>query len=186
MKRVFIFLLPALLFSFIGCKKEVGPTEITVVDSIRHYYPMVLGEELKLSYVLQNKGREPLVINDIHSSCGCILADENNEHIVFPGKDLPLNFIYDSSKNLGHVSHVIRVYGNIKPRGVLELRFDVNVVPPADFTPDYEQTYEKKLKEERKSGLKEAVDGKASQKGYYVDDANVTDSRTQSKYPWRE
>ncbi len=187
--RYFLFSLSLLLAFLAGtssCKREVGPTDVTVDDSVRHYYPMVLGEELNLTYLLTNIGKEPLVITDIQPSCGCIIADKDNDLIVFPGKEVKLNFVFDSSKNLGVVDHTIRIYGNVKPKGVIELRFDVHVVPPAEYTPDYEETYEKKLKEQRLSGMKDAVDGKASQKGYFTDEGDNTDSRTHTKYPWRE
>lgn len=159
---------------------------VKVADSVRHYYPMTLGEELNIIYELTNVGADPLVINDIQPSCGCIIADEDNDLIVFPGKTIKLKFRFDSSKNIGEVDHTIRVYGNILPKGVAELKFDVNVVPPSAYTPDYEETYSNKQKEQRMSGIKDAVDGSSSEKGYYVDKANQTDSRTHGKYPWRE
>lgn len=181
-----LFMLLGVLSTMFGCQKQVGPTQVAVEDSVRHYYPMVLGEELNILYVIKNMGEEPLVINDIQPSCGCIVFDEKLDHIVFPGKELRLKFVFDSSKNLGLVEHTIRIYGNIVPKGVVELKFDVNVVPPSENTPDYEETYSQRQREERMSGIKDAVDGKSTEKGYYVDDGNKTDSRTHKKYPWRE
>lgn len=179
-------LLAATLFLLPGCKKKVGPTQILIPDSVRHYYPMVLGEELDLVYEVKNVGEEPLLINDIQPSCGCIVQDKDNDLIIFPGKTAKLKFVFDSSKNIGFVDHTIRVYGNILPNGVAELKFDVNVVPPSENTPDYEETYSQKQRENRSRGLKEAVDGTSSQKGYMIDKDGKTDSRSHSRYPWRE
>lgn len=181
-----IGVLAAMLFLLLGCKKKVGPTQLQIDDSVRHYYPMVLGEELNLVYEVKNVGKEPLVINDIQPSCGCIIKDEENDLIIFPGKSAKLKFIFDSSKNIGFVDHTIRVYGNIAPKGFAELKFDVNVVPPSENTPDYEETYSEKKRQEKMSGIKEAMDDKSSEKGYYVDLTNSTERRSSSRNPWRD
>lgn len=74
---------------------------------------------------------------------------------------------YDSNKNVGAVEHTVWVYGNILPAGVLKLRFDVNVVPDAAYTRDYEELFRE---HSLKNGIvKELVDGKEAEKGYYVD-----------------
>lgn len=49
-----------------------------------------------------------------------------------PHDSLVVSFTFDSSKNVGYVKHAIRLYGNILPRGMATLVFDVNVVPPSD------------------------------------------------------
>ena len=38
--------------------------------------------------------------------------------------------------------HRIRIFGNMLPDGRAELKFDVNVVPDADYTRDYEELYQ--------------------------------------------
>lgn len=75
---------------------------------------------------------------------------------------------YDSNKNVGAVEHTIWVYGNILPAGVVKLKFDVNVVPDAGYTRDYEELY-------REFGLKNGlvqrmVDGRETEKNYYTDE----------------
>ena len=75
---------------------------------------------------------------------------------------------YDSRKNVGKVEHAIRFWGNIEPSGMAEMRFDVNVVPDANYHHDYEEIYDKT---ENLQSLKDMVDGFISQTGlgYYVD-----------------
>lgn len=171
-----------LLLSAVGCTKKVGTTTVSARDSVRHYYPVVAGEELKMTYYLQNTGSEPLVITDVQPSCGCIAASVSKK-VVPPGDSIPLQFSFNSKKNIGYVRHTIRVFGNVLPKGVVNLIFDVNVVPPADYTPDYEELFHEEV-EERTKGAGELVDGRASQKGYYIDPAK--DSRSHVRYPWRE
>lgn len=65
---------------------------------IRHYYPILEGEELWIAYDIWNTGKNPLVISEIQTSCGCIVADEG-KRIIPPGHDERLMFRYDSSKN---------------------------------------------------------------------------------------
>jgi hypothetical protein len=52
------------------------------------------------------------------------------------------------------------------PHGKAELKFDVNIVPDADYTRDYEELYQDF---NTKNGIvREMVDGKESELGYYV------------------
>jgi hypothetical protein len=143
-----------------------------------------MGDELNIGYTIYNTGKEPFVITDIQPSCGCIVEGDENERIILPGKSLMIHFQFDSNKNIGYVHHTIRVYGNVKPRGVVSLIFDVNVVPPSDNTPDYEELYKRRKEEERASGIEEKVNGSYSERGYYTDDASE-DSRSQNRYFWR-
>ena len=60
------------------------------------------------------------------------------------------------------------LYGNILPAGLVKLKFDVNVVPDASYTRDYEELF-------REFGLKNGlvqrmVDGRETDKNYYTDD----------------
>ena len=121
-----------------GCKKRIGMTTVEVPDSVRHYYPVIAGQELNLVYDLTNTGDQPLIIRDIQPSCGCIVTMPESR-MVLPDKTIRLKFVYQSAKNIGYVQHVIRIYGNIKPKGMAKLVFDVNVVPHADYTRDYEE-----------------------------------------------
>lgn len=168
---------------FSGCKKRVEPVALQVADSIRHYYPIVAGEKLDISYVVYNRGKDPFLIEDIQPSCGCIEGNANAK-IIPPNDSINLAFTFDSSKNVGYVRHCIRIFGNALPRGMATLVFDVNVVPPSDHDPDYEEIYQEK--KDKEGGIKDLVDGASASKGYFVDESDSKDSRTHSKYPWRE
>ena len=92
MKRLlYIFIIAATaITSGLGlssCRKEVGTTAIFILDSVRHYYPIVMGEEISMIYRVANIGKEPLVITDIQPSCGCTVADGNIEGIIPPGEE---------------------------------------------------------------------------------------------------
>ena len=164
-----------------GCKKRIGMTTVSVQDSVRHYYPVIAGRELNLVYDVTNTGDQPLIIRDIQPSCGCIITMPES-HIVMPQKTIRLRLVYQSAKNIGYVQHVIRIHGNIKPHGIAKLVFDVNVVPHADYTRDYEELYKEAV--ERNELLNGKVEGEDNEKGYYVDIEK--DSRSHEQYPWRK
>ena len=164
-----------------ACTKRVRPTYITVADSIRHYYPVVSGEVLDLTYVVRNEGDDPFLIDDIQPSCGCIDAPKDIDAIP-PHDSITLKFSFDTTKNIGYVRHSIRLFGNVLPRGMAVLTFDVNVVPPSFDQPDYEEVHSQR----RANNVEELVDGKSSEKGYYTAPDASRDSRQHVKYPWRD
>ena len=144
----YILLLTALPLCFTGCRKEVRPTSMTIKDSVRHYYPIKQGQQLDIMFTITNTGDAPLIISEMQPSCGCIILDKSS-HII-----------------IREVVHRIRIFGNMLPNGKAELKFDVNVVPDADYTRDYEELYQDF---NTKNGIvREMVDGKESELGYYV------------------
>ena len=157
-----------------GCARKVGPTEVTVVDSVRHYRPLLLGEELTMHYDVTNVGKEPLVVNDIQPSCGCILTNMSSNLIILLGETKRLIFTYNSSGNAGYVKHTIRIYGNVLPKGEIDLVFDINIVPPSADMPDYEEIYNRQLEKDKAKGVKDAVDG--NHVDYYTDEVFEDDN----------
>ncbi len=156
------------LLTLCGCSKRVEPTTVTVDDPVRHYFPILQGQTLDLVFPIKNSGDNPLVITEIQTSCGCLVAERKSRIIVPPERTEYLRLTYDSNKNVGAVAHTVWVYGNIVPEGVVKLKFDVNVVPDAGYTRDYEELYREFAV---KNGVvQRMVDGAESDKGYYVDD----------------
>lgn len=162
--HLLLLMAPILMLS--SCRKEVRPTSIELEDPDRHYYPIKQGQQLDIMFTITNTGHAPLIITDIHPSCGCIIVDKSS-HIIIPEQGVKqFRATYNSIKNIGLVSHCIRIYGNILPDGRAEMKFDVNVVPDADYTRDYEELFQDF---NVKNGIvKEMVDGKESELGYYV------------------
>jgi hypothetical protein len=137
-----------------------APTTMKVENPIRHYYPVNLGTQLHSTFKFFNTGKEPLKIQDVQTSCGCIVADYTTS-IIAPGGFGFINISFDSNKSLGYVENYIDVYANLKQKQTL--LFDVNVVPNSDYIRDYEEIYNQTVV------LKEQIDGKPPQYGYYID-----------------
>lgn len=144
-------------------------TSIEVVDNGRHYYPILVGQELEVTYFIKNIGEHPLIIDDIITSCGCLILSESIIKSIPPNEEGVLKLIYNSNKNVGYVKHYIGLYGNFVGHAVEELTFDVNVVPNALYTEDYEELYLQEKKE--KGNIKGVVDGAELNKVYFMDPA---------------
>ena len=113
---------------------------MTIKDSVRHYYPIKQGQQLDIMFTITNTGDAPLIISEMQPSCGCIILDKSS-HIIIPEDGIrQFKATYNSIKNVGEVVHRIRIFGNMLPNGKAELKFDVNVVPDADYTRDYEES----------------------------------------------
>lgn len=67
-----------------ACSKVVYPTQIVVQDSIRHYYPLIQGQDIVMKYRIANIGKEPLVITDIIAGAGCESIDKQHNNIILP------------------------------------------------------------------------------------------------------
>lgn len=164
MKYINLIILSSIL-SICGCSTELKPTSVRINDTIRHYYPIMTGEVLRLSYEIENTGKEPLVISEIQTTCGCITT-ENERKVIPDGQKAIINFEYDSSKNIGYVEHEIMLYGNFENSSVYKLYFDVNVVPGADYTEDYEVLYKER---EKHNSILKKNNSNSNKKNYYVD-----------------
>lgn len=163
---LYTLLLVAFPFYFTGCKKEVRPTTMAIKDSVRHYYPIKQGQQLDIMFTVTNTGDAPLIISEMQPSCGCIILDKSS-HIIIPEDGIrQFKATYNSIKNVGEVIHRIRIFGNMLPHGKAELKFDVNVVPDADYTRDYEELFQEF--NAKNDIIREIVDGKESELGYYV------------------
>lgn len=183
MKYIFIPLL-ILIFALTSCEKllhkELKTTAIGLKDSVRHYYPIVLGDELSITCQITNKGAEPLAITDIQPSNFSIALNSPMPEIIPPGKTEYINFIFHSEKNVGFAEHKIRFFGNIYPDGVATLTFDTHIVRPTLDKFDYEEVYFST----KRDMIDEFVDGELGQKGYWIDgsDEDSAYQRTYKKY----
>ena len=160
-----IFLLITLLScdGFESKVKEAAPiTKMEIEDPIRHYYPVVRGDKLNVTYKFKNTGKHPLVIRDVQASCGCITTNKF-ERPISPGKFGYIQFEYDSNKNIGYVEHYVLIVANVEDTYTNEIKFATNVVSDPLYIKDYEQIY----LEEQNTNTEELVEGD-SKLMYYI------------------
>jgi hypothetical protein len=182
LKKGFIFCLALLAFAicFQSCTKKLKPASYQIVDQYRHYFPIRQGTDLECSFEIRNKCSDPLFINEIQTSCGCIKVKDKLPLLIFPHKSNFIRLSYDSTKNIGYVRHTIYCYGNFKDTSMIKIVFAVNVVPKNLTWNDYEDLFEDK----KKSGstIREAVDGKSNEKGYYIDMSLKAEPDSNTRY----
>ena len=165
MKNVCFFLLLALL-TLCGCNKELLPAEVIIIDPARHYYPVVQGEMMGVNYEIENISDNPLFIQEVQTTCGCLIARDDLPIVVLPHKKGFVHLDFNTIKNSGYAEHFIYLYGNFKDGNMVELQFDTNVVPQADYSRDYEQLWKEQSKDVVKQRTRD--DGTYDVKGYYI------------------
>ena len=171
------FLLCFIAGCLMACEKELKPVSVILVDPIRHYYPVIQGEMMNLSYEIENTSDHPLFIQEVQTSCGCVVPREELPIVVLPHKVGFINLTFNTIKNTGYVKHYVYCYGNFEDSTCVEFEFDTNVVPRADYVRDYEQLWHEQHDEIK--SLREFVDGMPGQKGYYTE--TCVDPRTKRK-----
>jgi len=164
------------LFLLCGCSKTLDPAEVIVIDPIRHYYPIVQGEAMEINYELENVSDNPLFIQEVQTTCGCLVSRDDLPIVILPHKRGFVRLKFNTLKNNGYVEHFIDLYGNFKDTTMIELQFDTNVVPKADYVRDYEQLWSEM--EKNPKTMREIVDGASTDKGYYTEDGSTPEDDT--------
>lgn len=163
------------IFAGIDYCKDVSSTELALIsmdrisaDTLRHYYPVKQGDVLSIAYEIKNSSDTTLVIQEIQTSCGCLVSKDDLPLLVLPKTSGYVHVDFYTEKNSGYVFHYIDCYGNIRSDdSCIELRFDTHVVPPADYTRDYEDLWHEKGGID--AAIRDFVNGKPYQKGYWLD-----------------
>ena len=150
-----------------SCEKQLKPASVILVDPVRHYYPVIQGDMMDISYEIENTSDNPLFIQEVQTTCGCIVPRDELPIVVLPHKVGFVNVAFNTIKNAGYVEHFIYCYGNFQDSTCIELTFDTNVVPRADYVRDYEQLWHEQSAE--MGSLRDFVDGMPEQKGYYTE-----------------
>jgi hypothetical protein len=144
--RFLTILAPLVLMAAVGCngpvKKEVNATPATALpeqkkdtanfttiqwlDSIKDYGKITEGQKLEVSYRFKNTGTKPLVIESVHPSCGCTVADPPKEPVA-PGAEGEIKGSFDSNGKTGQQHKTIFVMANTKGVQNHELAFTVDI-----------------------------------------------------------
>ena len=151
-----------------ACSKELQPAEVIITDPARHYYPVVQGEIMGVNYEIENISENPLFIQEVQTTCGCLIARDELPMVILPHKKGFLHLDFNTIKNNGYAEHFIYCYGNFKSGRMIELQFDTNVVPRADYFHDYEQLWKEQKKEAVAKRSRD--DGDYDDKDYYTGD----------------
>ena len=124
---------------FASCNKRLKPASVLIADPVLHLNPVPQGEALKILFEIENTSNNPLFIQEIQTTCGCIIPKNELPIVILPHRMGTIHLAYNTIKNTGYVDHFVYCYGNFDGEDHIELEFDTNVVPRADYIRDYEQ-----------------------------------------------
>ena len=140
MKRITI--ITALLFitaGFTGCITDPNEEIREKVKNDKDFVTMVEwpvieknlgtieeGQKMEVIFEYKNTGTKPLVIKNVHATCGCTVPEIPKEPVM-PGKSGYIKAIFNSDGRAGENHKSITVYSNSKP-GEQKLDFSVNVM----------------------------------------------------------
>jgi hypothetical protein len=141
MKKLLIVL--AGFFSLIACQqrtsktageKPVDPiqdstnfTSIQWIDSVDKDLGTVKeGPEVEVAYRFKNTGDHPLIISDVHASCGCTVPEKPQQPFE-PGAEGTIRAKFTTKGHVGGNLKTITVTANTKGHIFHELTFHINV-----------------------------------------------------------
>jgi hypothetical protein len=94
-------------------------------DTTHDFGLMGDGEKAEHEFIVENRGKSPLIIAGAASSCGCTVPEFSREPIQ-PGGNGKLKVTFSSAGKQGHIVKAITVSGNsYPPTRVLTITADV-------------------------------------------------------------
>ena len=111
MKRTFAIII-ALLVSFsVKSQNPVTPQDSIIFSNITHDYgTIVQGSDGSTIFNFSNKGKAPIVLNNVQASCGCTTPEWTRTPIA-PGEKGMIKVTYNTN-NLGAFNKSITVVSN--------------------------------------------------------------------------
>ena len=90
--------------------------------------PVLEGDRHTVTWLVENRGQTPLIIDRTRASCGCTVVKLTKaEKTILPGKTLALQAEFNSAGRRGKQSKSITVYSNDPAEPALKLEFTATV-----------------------------------------------------------
>ena len=84
------------------------------------------GPEVEVSFRFKNTGDKPLIISDVHSSCGCTIP-EKPEQPYQPGDEGTIKAKFTTEGHIGSNQKIVYVTANVEGKQPQELTFHIQV-----------------------------------------------------------
>jgi hypothetical protein len=108
--------------------------EIKFVTDTHDYGTIKKGANGDCSFAFTNTGKEPLILSNVKSSCGCTTPSWTKDPVL-PGKTGKIDVHYDTNR-IGQINKSITVASNAKTATVI-LMIKGNIIEsPEEITPD--------------------------------------------------
>lgn len=108
--------------------------EIKFDNPVHDYGTLQKGADGKCEFKFTNTGKEPLILSNVQTSCGCTVPSWPKEPIL-PGKSGIINVNYTKTNVVGPISKQITVFSNAK-NGNVVLSIKGSVVDTTPTTPE--------------------------------------------------
>lgn len=129
MRRLIVFM-SMMLFAVLGMKaqdKPATPQDSIVFESTTHDYGTVVqASDGSCQFVFKNKGKAPIVLNEVKASCGCTVPEWTRTPVA-PGEKGTIKVTYNTN-NVGAFTKSITVNSNAVNNPVI-LIIKGNVTP---------------------------------------------------------
>lgn len=134
MKKPILLLLVALSFAVLhsygqdaakAVQSNPNAPVIFFESFVYDYGTLMAGADGECEFVFKNKGKEPLILTNVVSSCGCTVPEWPREPIM-PGKTGVIKVSYNTSR-VGEINKTITVLSNATTASV-RLQIKGNVV----------------------------------------------------------
>ncbi|MBN2891168.1 MAG: DUF1573 domain-containing protein [Bacteroidales bacterium] len=120
MKRI-LYILPILLIfacnSNSSSKLEVNPTDSTTVEFSSTEFDFGTidqGEQVTYTFKFKNTGNKPLLISEVHTSCGCTASTYTKEPVA-PQSEGFIKVTFNSAGKRGNQYKIVTVMCNTNP-----------------------------------------------------------------------
>ncbi len=101
--------------------------EIEFDKIVQEFGEIKQGQSVTATFRLKNKGKSPIILSNVQTTCGCTVPVWTREPIA-PGKTTEINATFNSSGKMGQQNKVITIYSNAK-NSQTQVSIVCNVVP---------------------------------------------------------
>ena len=110
-----------------GKASQERPKTTITYDKVEHDFgKMKQGDQAECVFKITNTGKEPLIIEEAHGSCGCTVPDYPKEPIP-PGQTRDIKVKFNSAGKKGAQSKTVTLTANTDPiQSVITIKADVD------------------------------------------------------------
>ena len=121
-KVIFSIVMLALAFTTVKAQDAAVPVnpngpDIQFVKTVHDYGTIIQGADGNCDFKFKNTGKEPLILSNVVSSCGCTVPSWTRDPIM-PGKEGTIKVKYDTNR-IGVIGKQITVMSNAKTERVV-------------------------------------------------------------------
>ncbi|WP_340154061.1 DUF1573 domain-containing protein [uncultured Marivirga sp.] len=103
-----------------------GP-EITFEESNHDFGDITQGDVVEHIFKFENTGKQPLIISNVKTTCGCTVPSFPKGEAIAPGEKGEITVKFNSRGKMGRQNKIVRIVSNIgEERSV---RITTNVLP---------------------------------------------------------